>query len=184
MRFFWIILGFAAALASAGAGQLPGLILNDLDGIARQPLDPGDRVASVLIFYGPDCPISNSYAPEINRIVLSQTNFAFYLVPVDADLSPSAAKEHARQFDLRPPILLDREHRLVKLTGVTVTPEAVVIGKDGRTLYRGRIDNLYAGLGKRRVTASRQDLREALAAIGAGKAVKQKETKAIGCLIQ
>ena len=93
-------------------------------------------------------------------------------------------KKNTRQYDLRAPVLLDPQHRLVKLAKATVTPEAVVLGKDGQALYRGRIDDLYAAPEKKRAKAMQHDLREALDAIAEGHAVKPKETKAIGCLIQ
>jgi len=169
-------------LAAPDAGQ--ELLFKDLNDIPRLPLDPADKEASVLIFYWQDCPISNGYAPELNRIAAGHANFAFYIVQVDAGLSVAAAKEHARQFNLHLPVLLDPQHRLVRLAKATVTPEAVVFGKNGQILYRGRIDDDYAALGKKRAAARQHDLVEALDAIAAGHPVKQKETKAIGCLIQ
>jgi AhpC/TSA family len=183
MRIICAIFCFAAGLCLAGPGESSGLVFNDLEGVPRRPLDPAEKVATVLFFYCQDCPISNSYAPEINRICASHTNFAFYIVQVDPDLTPAAAKEHAREYDLRAPVLLDPQHRLVKLAKATVTPEAVVLGKDGQLLYRGRIDDLYAGLGKKRAAITQHDLRDALDTITAGKKLKPKETKAIGCLI-
>jgi len=184
MRIVCAMLVLAAGLCTAQPGELSGPVINDLDGVPRHPLDPAGKAGSVLFFYWQDCPVSNSYAPEINRICASHTNFAFYIVQVDPDLTPAAAREHAKQYDLHAPVLLDPRHHLVKLAGVTVTPEAVVIGKDGQVLYRGRIDDLYAGLGTKRGAAKQHDLIEALDAISAGKTVKLKETKAIGCVIQ
>ena len=184
MRIICVMLCFAAGLCIARSGESLGPVYNDLDGVAHHPLDPAGKSGSVLIFYWQDCPVSNSYAPEINRICASQTNFAFCIVQVDPDLTPAAAREHAKQYDLHAPVLLDPQHLLVKLLKATVTPEAVVLGRNGEVLYRGRIDDLYAGLGTKRGTAKQHDLIEALDAIGAGKTVKSKETKAIGCVIQ
>jgi peroxiredoxin len=157
-------------------------IVKDIAGIAHHPLAPEDKVASVLIFYVQDCPICNSYAPEINRLAAAFTNFAFYIVQVDPELKLEAAKEHARQYALRPPVLLDPGHELVRRARATVTPEAVVIGKDG-IVYRGRIDDLYVEPGKKRSSAMSHDLRDALETIQSGRGVKPKETKAVGCLI-
>jgi hypothetical protein len=72
----------------------------------------------------------------------------------------------------------------VKVAGAEVTPEAVVLDRKSVVRYRGRIDDLYAALGKKRARVTRHDLRDALDSIAAGKRVKQKETKAIGCLIE
>jgi AhpC/TSA family len=184
MRSICAILCLAAGLSMATPGQPSELIYKDLDGIPHHPLDPVDKAASVLFFYWQDCPISNGYAPEINRICASHTNFAFYIVQVDSDLTPAVAKEHARKYDLRPPVLLDPQHRLVKLAKATVTPEVVVLGKHGEVLYRGRIDDQYPALGKKRAVATKHDLCDALDSITAGRPVKKSETKAIGCLIQ
>jgi hypothetical protein len=58
------------------------------------------------------------------------------------------------------------------------------VGRTGELLYRGRIDDGYAALGKKRAVVTEHDLRDALDAIAAGKPVKKAKTKAIGCLIQ
>jgi len=184
MRFACAIFFLAAGLGLAGSDRPSELSFKDLNGVSHRPLVRGDKLASVLIFYWHDCPISNGYAPELNRIFSNRTNFAFYLVQTDRQLSSPAAKEHARQYELRMPILLDSQHQLVKLAKATATPEAVVLGKDLQVLYRGRIDNLVAALGKKRSTATEHDLLDALDDITAGRPVRKPETKAIGCLIQ
>jgi hypothetical protein len=184
MKAFCLVLCLVVGLGFAGPDPSTDFVFSDLDGVARRPLEPESQAGSVVIFYWQDCPISNSYAPELNRLCAGHTNFAFYIVQVDSDLTPAAAKEHARKFDLHPPVLLDPRHRLVKFLKATVTPEAVVVGKQGELLYRGRIDDGYVALGKKRATVTEHDLQAALDAIAAGKPVKKMETKAIGCLIQ
>ena len=106
-------LGFLlAALASAAPATPDDPVVRDISGIPHHPLAPGQKMASVLIFYVQDCPICNNYAPEINRIAAAFTNFAFYIVQIDPDLKLEAAKRHARQYALRPPVLLDPGHDL------------------------------------------------------------------------
>ncbi len=177
--FFCLALSFALPSSRAA---LPPADFEDLSGTLRHPLDAGTKAGSVLIFYWHDCPICNSYAPEINRLAAAYTNFAFYIIQVDPDLTPDAARLHARQYDLHPPVILDRRHTLVRLANATVAPEAVVYGQSGDVLYRGRIDNLYAGLNQRRAEATERDLRQALDAIAAGHPVT-KQPPAMGCLI-
>lgn len=157
--------------------------IRDVTGRLQRPLEAADKTGSVLVFYWHDCPICNSYAPEINRLCAACTNFAFYIVQVDPDLTPAAAQKHARDFALLPPVLLDGKHRLVKLAGATITPEAVVFGKNKNVLYKGRIDNLYSSLSQRRAEATEHDLRDALDAITTGKPIKTQRP-AIGCAIQ
>jgi len=180
---FYLFAVLASAMTTAALAAPPDPMVRDINGIAHHPLAAGDKMASVLIFYLQDCPISNSYAPEINRLASAFTNFAFYIVQIDPDLKDEAAKQHARQYALHPPVLLDRGHDLVRRARATVTPEAVVIGKDGTVVYRGRIDNLYVAPGKKRAAATSHDLRDTLETIQSGHSPKPKETTAIGCLI-
>ena len=86
MRALFSIFFLAAAFCHAGADLPSEWVFKDLDNISRRPLDPADKIASVLIFFWQDCPISNSYAPELNRIAASHTHFAFYIVQVYLNL--------------------------------------------------------------------------------------------------
>jgi hypothetical protein len=183
MKYFCAIFVLAVAVC-LGADAVPDLVMKDLQDVPRRPLDPASKAGSVVVFYWQDCPVSNGYAPELNRIAASHTNFAFYIVQVDAELTAAAAREHAHQYGLTMPVLLDPTHRLVKLAGAVVTPEVVVFGKDGQILYRGRIDDGYAAPGKKRAVTTKHDLCDALDAIAAGEPVKQKQTKAFGCVIE
>ena len=182
-QFCWLLC-FAWCLCIAHAAPPSKLIFEDLEGRPHEPLNAGRKLGSVLIFYLHDCPICNAYAPEINRICAAYTNFSFYIVQVDADLTDEPAKQHAKDYELRAPVLLDQEHRLVKATKAKVTPEAVIIGKNGRVAYRGRIDDQFPELGKKRPVATTTDLKDALEAIQAGRTMKKKETRAVGCAIE
>ena len=184
MRSLCAIFGFIASVCLAAPDRLPDVVFRNLADMPCHPLEPAEKDASVLVFFWQDCPVSNGYAPELNRIAASHTNCAFYIVQVDPELTPAAAREHAKQYHISMPVLLDPKHQLVKLARATVTPEAVVFGKNGDVLYRGRIDDNYAAFGKKRASARQHDLVDALDAIATGQPVRLKETKAIGCLIQ
>ena len=164
------------------------LRMTDVDGVPREPLALTDAPAAVFLFVATDCPISNSYAPEIIRICdryggETAGTFRFYLVYPDAELSPAAARTHLKEFGYTCPAFIDTHHELTKRFGPKVTPEAVVVGRDGSVLYRGRIDDKWAGYGRSRPEPTVRDLRAALDAIRAGKPVPARETEAIGCPI-
>jgi thiol-disulfide isomerase/thioredoxin len=176
----WLTSGGAAGQAKPAA---EGFV--DLQGVTHYPLDPRGAKATVLFFLTTDCPIANYYTPEISAIVKDHAGkgVRFYVVHVDPELTPAEARKHAKTYGLTCPILIDAKHGLVKATGATVTPEAALLTPDGKLAYRGRIDDTYADLGKRRVAPNRRDLREALAAVLAGRAVKEARTEALGCPI-
>jgi hypothetical protein len=158
----------------------------DVAGQPIQPLaDAPAHAATVLIFITDDCPISNAYAPDINAIVTeySPRNVVFYVAYVDPGLSDAAARKHAADFGYTCPIVVDRQHELVKAVGAGITPEAAVISPGNELAYRGRIDDRYVDFGKKRLAPGRQDLRIALDAVLAGERVSVHRTDAVGCFI-
>jgi hypothetical protein len=157
--------------------------LPDVNGIQRSPLDLQRHKAAVLIFVGVDCPISNGYAPEINRIIAdySKKGLDFYIVYSDPQLTVADAKKHSDDFGYKCPSLIDSNQVLMKLARAKVTPQAVVMGTGAEILYTGRIDNWYEDFGKQRFKPTTHDLRDALDAIIAGKKVAVPVTKAVGC---
>ena len=151
----------------------------------RDPLDASGARANVLFFISQDCPIANAYAPEIQTIAREHARdpLRFYLVHVDPDLSPEGAADHAREYGYALPTVLDGGHELVRSTGVTRTPEVAVVLPGGELAYRGRIDDLYGDVGRKRPAPSHRDLRDALRAVLAGEPVPVERTPAVGCTI-
>lgn len=165
--------------------DVPNLVIKDVLGADHKPLAATGQKATVFFFVLTDCPIANSYAPEINRIATAYgpRGVRSYVVYVEEDLSAETARRHAQDHAFKFPALLDPGHKLVKIAGVTVSPEVAVLAPDNSVLYRGRIDDRAAAFGKRRVKPSQRDLREALDAILDGKPVGTPVTKAVGCYI-
>jgi hypothetical protein len=159
--------------------------VKDLAGATVQPLAEAGQKATVLFFVMHECPVANGYAPEIVRITseYSAKGVRCFLVYVEGDLTPEEARTHARDHGYKTGALLDPKHLLVKAAGATISPEAAVFSPSGEVLYRGRIDDRVADLGKRRVEPTRRDLRLALDAILAGKPVSARLTRAVGCYI-
>ena len=138
---------------------------------------------TVYVFTTTDCPISNRYAPEIQRLsarFASQARFVLvYPVPTD---SPAAISEHKKKFAYTLESVRDTDRKLLKMTGVSVTPE-VALMKGSQLLYRGRIDDRYVEFGKDRLVPTSRDLENALTAVLAGKPIAQRETRAVGCYL-
>ena len=165
---------------------LIAVLVQALDGAPVDALKapPGTK-AIVYIFTTTDCPISNRYAPEIQRI---QQRFAargvlFRLVYPSRTDRDGDIRDHMKQFgyaDMQ--AVRDPDLALVKFAGATITPEAAVV-VDGKLVYRGRIDDRYVELGVERPAATTHDLADALTAVLAGKPVAHATTQAVGCYI-
>lgn len=165
---------------------LAGTPLTDIDGKTHDQLDASSKLANVLYFITNDCPISNQYAPEINRICdeYSAKNVGCYLVYIDPTLSTEAIRHHTADYSHDCcAVIHDTKHALVKQINAKVTPEAALVSADGKVLYQGRINNFYAALGKPRRFVTVHDLRDALEATLAGESVENPTTQALGCFI-
>ena len=138
---------------------------------------------TVYIFTTTDCPISNRYAPEIQRLAASYGDQAeFVLVyPVASD-TKDVISDHHRKFGYSLEYVRDDGQKLAKRIGVTVTPEVAVM-KGSTLLYRGRIDDRFVSLGVERPKATTHDLEDALSAAIAGKPIATTETRAVGCIL-
>lgn len=182
-----IVLGWVAgvSMAQSPATHPAEIDLTDLSGTVQHPLDLGTAKAAVVLFIATDCPISNGYAPEINRICrqYAPQGVRFYLVHVDPDLKAEDAAKHAADYGFSCPVLIDRRRELVRALSAKVTPQAVVLGPGAKVVYHGRIDNWYAQLGKPRTEATTHELRDALEAVLAGKPVAVDHSPAVGCAI-
>lgn len=163
----------------------PPLSMRDISGKEWTPLTVNDAKAHVLLFVTQDCPISNSYAPEINALAKEYINqpVRFFLIQVDPDLTNAAAQQHASHFGYELPVIIDHKHQLVKAIGATRTPEAAVLLSNHSVAYLGRIDDLFTGLGKKRQAPSERNLRDALNQAIRGEPITKPRTQAIGCVI-
>jgi AhpC/TSA family len=164
----------------------PEMAVLDVEGRMVNPFENQKAKAIVFFFVRTDCPISNRYAPEIERLAGRYGNegVAFWLVYPEASTSAREIEQHQKEFQLSLRALRDPRHALVKMAKVKVTPEAAVFLPDGREVYRGRIDDRYVDFGKERPTPTTHDLDEVLKRVIGGKPAANSATRAIGCYIE
>jgi hypothetical protein len=177
------------AVAVVGKTRLPAdLPVTLLTGKKATTLaDISGAKATVLLFVGVECPISNKFAPDVSALTRAYAAKGVPIVPVYANYGTveTDALQHAKQYFPQNRLLLDLKQTLADAVGATVTPEAVVLDAERTIRYRGRIDDRFVERGKAKTTgAATSDLRAALDSILAGKPVKTPQTVAIGCAIE
>jgi len=172
-----------ASLAVAPLAAADGaLTLPDLQGKSVVPLDSHGKKAAVIFFVSPYCPTSNTFGPEMNAIVKEfGGDFFFCFVHSDTSVTETDRKQHATMMEFTAPVLTDAAQLLAKRLGAKITPEVGVVAPDGKTLYQGRINDLYLGPTKRQREIKKHDLRDALAALREGKPIVTSRTEAMGC---
>src|SRR5262249_31538082 len=141
--------------------------------------------ATVVFFVTIDCPIGNSYVPEMNRIreAYAARGVVVWAVQADPTVAEKDVAKYATDYRYSFPLLLDPAQVLVRHAGATITPQAAIFSPEGKVLYLGRIDNRVEDFGRSRQKATVADLRNAVDAILAGKPVVPDHTKSVGCSI-
>jgi thiol-disulfide isomerase/thioredoxin len=178
----------ASLLALAMSASLTGTLAVDLNGHPVEQLAPPGARAVVLFFAASDCPISNRYIPEVQRLAkeVEPLGVRFWFVyPNPGDIA-SVVRAHDAEFAINTYTALDTKQTLVQMAHVTITPEAAVFVPEGaglREVYRGRIDDRYFALGRERPQAMHHDLEEAIRAVLADKPVPQPGGPPVGCSI-
>jgi thiol-disulfide isomerase/thioredoxin len=175
------------AVLAAATGSIFGqpFAVRDTGGAVHSAAEWRSHPAVVLFFVAPECPLSNRYVPEMNRIDQEYANrgVRIYAVLPDLGVSQASAASYARDYRYAFPMLLDAKHALVRLAGATVTPQVAVLSGNGKLLYLGRIDNRAEDFGVEPNRVTSTDLRDVLNAVLAGKPVDRPRTKSIGCAI-
>ncbi len=164
------------------------ILLQDSSGRIQAVAPKSAEAARVIVFLTGECPISTSFVPTLNRLAEVWTKqeppVSIVAIYADATATPAVVARFASDYQLSFPVLLDRDQELARRLGPTHIPEAFVLTAAGEIAYRGRIDDTYADIGKRRPQPTDQSLSDAVAAVVAGHTVKAARTEAVGCLLE
>jgi hypothetical protein len=160
----------------------------DLDGRPIEQIAPAGAKAVVLFFTTSDCPISNRYIPEIERLdrEFAPQGVHFWWVYPDPADTAAVVRRHDAEFQIHADEVLDTEQRLTRMAHATITPEAAVFLPTAaglREVYRGRIDDRYLALGEERPAATRHELELAIRAALAHRLVAKPGGPPVGCSI-
>jgi hypothetical protein len=138
----------------------------------------------VYFFLLEECLICQDYMPKIKELaVLYKEVGDFHIVFPHEVSRDSSIKDFLISYGLNLPYRIDYHQQFAKKFGITITPEVAVVSKlDERLIYRGRIDNQFVEIGKRRRVPTTDDLNLVLK--NASKTITiYPFTKAVGCLI-
>ena len=142
---------------------------------------------TVYVFLADTCPISQAATLPLRQLQAQYAAQGVRFVGVfpAKETTPASLAAFARTYQLTFALQADKGHRLTKRLHARITPEAVVVGSDGRTtLYQGRLNDAYAGLGQHRPVVRHHELADALADVMAGRPVAVSRTEPVGCFIE
>jgi peroxiredoxin len=191
LAFIFVIAGVAATGTRAVEGEIPAppaigatiddFSLPDVNGTEHSLKSLAGKKGTVLLFIAVQCPVSNAYNERMEKLAEDYKAKGIAVIGINSNVKEDAdaVKAHAAEHKLTFPILKDPGNKIADKLGASVTPEAYFVDQNNKLLYHGRIDN-----SRKADQIETSDLRNAMDASLAGKAVEKTEAKAFGCTIK
>ncbi len=157
--------------------------LNDCQGV-RHPLSQFEgSEATVIIFFGVDCPLARLYGARLCDLA-NQYKGRVSFTGIDSNGRDRVSEivNWGKEFAPSLTLLHDPHQFVADQLGATRNPEVVLLDGDRRIRYRGRIDDQYTTVAKKG-TVVRNDLVEAIDELLSGKPISVPVTAASGCYI-
>jgi len=187
----FVIAGAISAVGSRVEGEVPAppaigatiedFTLPDVDSKDHSLKSLAGKNGTVLLFIAVQCPVSNAYNERMEKLAQDYRARGINVIGINSNVKEDAAavKAHAAEHNLTFTILKDPVNKIADKLGASVTPEAYFLDANNKLLYHGRIDNA-----RNPEQIETSDLRNALDAALAGKAIEKTEAKAFGCTIK
>lgn len=153
--------------------------------VTGQTPKPQEKTLKVILFIDTECPISQSYMPELKKLAeqYQSGNVHFECVFPVYTVTDKEIKSFLKKYGVLFPGFPDKDHKTASRYHAKVMPEVVLLDTNGQTVYQGAIDNWYTGLGKNRPKPTEFYLHDAIEATLNGNPVMTRRTEAVGCLI-
>ena len=138
----------------------------------------------LFVFLSLECPLCKSYTGVLNQLKMQYSGrLQIAGVIPGRTYSQEEVDSFARKYKITYPLYIDQSLDLSHYLQASVTPQAILLDKDSRLVYKGAIDNWYKALGKPGAHVTEHYLQDA---IEAGLHYRQpliKRTNTVGCQI-
>lgn len=162
-----------------------------LPGVDGKALDSkGIKGPFVVVFLSTQCPYVLGIDPRMVALTRQfEGKVRFIAINSNESDSPQRREEgldgmkaHARKVGYPFPYLKDESQEVIKAYGAVCTPDFFLFDAAGRLAYRGRMDDNTTP--QKDAPITRQDLKDAMEAVLAGRAVNPDQKSSRGCSIK
>lgn len=141
---------------------------------------------AVRLFVVTGCPIAQSYGATWTRLVseFGSRGADFAVVVAEPRVDAERARTWATTYGYGTRVEVDPALGEAARLGATHSPQAIVSDRDGNVVYRGRIDDVWTALRRRRAAPSEHSLEDAITAVLLGEPPPKSSTPVVGCLLE
>lgn len=161
------------------------------DVVTGRAVSPGayqNKKALLVMFICHHCPFVKHVRTELARLGADYANQDLGIVAISsndpavaAEDSPDGLKQMVSEWNFNFPVLYDETQEVAKRYAAACTPDFFLFDSARRLAYRGQLDDSRPSNGKP-VTGA--DLRAAIEAVLAGRAVSAEQKPSLGCNIK
>lgn len=147
--------------------------------------NPREQPYDLYIIIAEECPICNYMGKSLSELPEQYKDLAnFHLVFPLKISNYKTINLFKKKYNLISyESILDKDQSLTKRLGATVTPEAVITNKEGKIIYRGRVNDSFSSPGKINHTSRSNDLKNILDDLQQSQKINSNWNEAIGCFI-
>jgi peroxiredoxin len=147
-----------------------------------------DKQALLVMFICRHCPFVKHVQQELAKIGKDYIDRGLGIVAISAndivnypDDAPDKLKAMAKELGFNFPLCYDESQETAKAYTAACTPDFFLFDRDRYLVYRGQLDDSRPGNDK---PVNAKDLREAIEAVLANKAIDPEQKPSIGCNIK
>lgn len=142
---------------------------------------------TVVYFLSETCPICQNQSKSINQLHSTYQKLGLKTIAYFPNISltnTSSISEFKKKYQLGFPVYLDINQFFTKKFQAKVTPQVFLVNNEtNEILYKGKIDNSYERVGKRRQRITEFYLDNVLKSIINNEKITLNYTEPIGCII-
>jgi len=169
--------------------QAPDFALRDV--VSGKTVSRKDVAASkgmLVMFICRHCPFVKHVQDELARIGRDYVDRGIGIVAISSndvashpEDSPTKLAYQAQELQFNFPYLFDESQEVARAYDAQCTPDLFLYDSDGKLVYRGQLDDSRPG---NDIPVTGKDLRGALDALIAGRAIPTEQRPSIGCNIK
>ena len=167
--------------------SMPGFELKDPFGKLYKSSEFFGERGLLVVFTCNHCPYALAVWPRVVRLAQYGKGMRLNTVAINPNINPDFPDDapdkmilKVKELGIDFPYLVDETQQVADAFRAQCTPDIYLFGKDKKLVYHGRIDDNW----KNENAVTREELKEALNNMAAGRAVDPKQNPSMGCSIK
>ena len=167
--------------------KMPSFVLNDPEGKPFKSSELFGERGLLLVFTCNHCPYAQAVWPRVLRLGKYAEGMRIGMAAINPNInpeypddSPAMMVEEIKKRGIPFPYLVDEAQEVARAFKAQCTPDIYLFNKDKELVYHGRIDDSW----KDEDSVTREELKEAMNNMVAGRPAEQKQFPSMGCSIK